>query len=426
MRSPTRRTALAVCIALLLVTAGCSGGTGPSSTATSSDAATTGAATTTTADDAPAPEPEVPASSTGVDTGNGTWSPNVGVEEYPPGVAENGTLANVSALLDAHFAATANASVVFTYGMTGPNQTVSRTYGHGADGRPFYSSRDENTSDGGRVVEETYWNGSRGYSRVYASTRPELGTVHRGFQNVTYLLETYKPGGEAFGRRTDLGTPLHLGNYSVNGTVERGDRTLVELTADDASGDAADSMTDFDGRVLVTPDGVVYEATSSTTQSADDGTEERYAWNVSLQTGVEWTGPPAWMDDIPQLSVSIVEDGRAVELRNTGGAALPANTSLDIFARNDPLHGEVRSGEPRNARSGLRPPERAATVTTDVRLEPGEAVYVTAGADGNASSFALHDEPTSGEYTFGFAGVRSTDGDVGYYLGTGIVSWNTE
>jgi len=81
MSLPTRRAVLAVCVALLLVTAGCTTGATPTSTTT--------------------PTP------------TSTWSPNASVDQYPPGVADNGTLTNVSALADAHFEATANEPMVF-------------------------------------------------------------------------------------------------------------------------------------------------------------------------------------------------------------------------------------------------------------------------------------------------------------------------
>jgi len=441
MKYPRRRAVLAVCAALLLVTAGCSGGTGPTTTtptddlttlaATTDDSttvedATTSSETTTETDNATAPNPEVPASTTGGESGTGTWSPNASVDQYPPGVADNGSLVNVSRLLDAHFAATANASVVFTVETSGPNQTATRTYGHGADGTPYYSSRDT-TDEGVRVVEESYWTGSRGYTRTYASTRPEIGTVYRALQNVTFIAtSTWEPG-RTFGPRNNLGISLQQGNYTVNGTVERDGRTLVELTADDGSLLGPGEMMDYDGRVLVAPNGVVYDLGSSATWTGDDGGEEHWETNITVATGVEWTGAPSWMDGIPQLSLSIVEDGHAVEVRNTGGAALPANTSLDIYARNEPLRGEVESGEPSDWRG--RSPSRnesAVTVTTAERLEPGGAVYVTADADGSASSFALHDEPTRAEYEFGFAGLRSTRDDTAYWLATGFVPWDAD
>lgn len=107
MRPSTRRTALAVLATLLVVLAGCSGGTAPTSspTGTSSSTVETGTPTTTGTSSTTPTSAATPTSS---------WSPDAAEEQYPPGVAANGTLTNVSALLDSHFAATANGSMALT------------------------------------------------------------------------------------------------------------------------------------------------------------------------------------------------------------------------------------------------------------------------------------------------------------------------
>lgn len=387
MRRPTRRAVLAACAAVLLVTAGCSGGANPTSTATTAGATT----------DATAPTDTTVATTA---TPTGTWSPNASVEQYPPGVADNGTLANASALVDAHFDATADEPVEFTVEWTNPEESVARHYVRGAEPTPYYSVFDR-TSGGEQTTEQFYSTGTRGYSRISFDNQTRYSVL----QNTTAGVSAWTESGLS-SPRSSLGTFLDRGNYSVNGTVERGGRTFVQLTADEGTSVFGDSFTAFEGTVLVTPEGVVYEVDEAYTNS-----DEHYEGSITLDTDVEWSGPPSWVADVPRLSLSIVEDGQAVEIRNTGGAALPANVSLRVDGRNEPLWGAPR------------PPTRTdvnGVVTTDTQLEPGDAVYVTAGADGSSSSFALHDEPTRGEYTFGYAGLRGDHENVLYWLLTGF------
>ncbi|GAA0644667.1 DUF7537 family lipoprotein [Salarchaeum japonicum] len=374
MRSPIRRAALVGCVALLLVTAGCSGGTPTSVTETT--APTTSAATTGT-------------------TGN------VSAEQYPPGVAANGTLVNVSVLLDAHAAATANEPTVLTQRWTNADETVVRSYARGANRTPYYSTF-ERTADGERVTEAFYGTDAREYVRVTADEETFYSVVQDSFTNTRAWTND-----DVFEPRSALHLLLAGGNYSVNGTVERGGRTFVQFTADEPS--PANGLYDaYEGTVLVTPDGVVHDIDAATTVNSD-GETVRTEHSIALDADAEWSGPPSWVGDVPHLSLSIVADGHAVELRNTGGGALPANTTLRVGASTDPVWGSNPS-----ARAG----DVAGTVTTNARLEPGDAVYVTATENG--TSFSLHDDPARGDYTFGFAGVSGTQQNVTYRLVTGI------
>jgi len=131
---------------------------------------------------------------------------------------------------------------------------------------------------------------------------------------------------------------------------------------------------------------------------------------MTLATDVDWSGAPSWVATVPHLSISTVEDGHALRIRNTGGAALPANASFTVSVSNEtvwgsPIHGDV-----------------TGTVTTAERLEPGDAVYVTVGPDGDPSSFALHGERVRGEYTIVAAGVTGSHANVSYRLETGSES----
>ena len=373
MKSPTRRAAVALCVALLLVTAGCTTGTTPTSTDTTpSDTAT-------------------PTS---------TWMPNASVDQYPPGVADNGTLTNVSALVDAHFEATANEPMVFTQQLELPNESIVRTYARGASPTPYYSTFNR-TTDGMQTTEQFYSTGSHGYSRVTIPNR----TGYRVMQNDTAIAGAWTRD-DTFGPQHALENAFITGNYSVNGTVERGGRTFVQLTADEPSPTSwGTSLTTYEGTALVTPDGVVYDTEQSFVQDRDD-TTRRVNSSITLETGIDWSGPPSWVGDVPHLSLSIVEDGHAFEIRNTGGVTLPANASFRVSASNEFALDHVSFGG------------EFGTVTTDAPLEPGDAVYVTASADGNSRSVALHDDPTRGEYTFVTASVAGTHESVYYRLVT--------
>lgn len=385
MASPTRRVAVVGCVALLLLVAGCSGGTTQTSTITT--ATSTATATPTTSASTP--------------TTTGTWTPNASVEQYPPGVASNGTLTNVTVLLDAHFDAMANQSMALTNEWTGPNESGVRRYVHGADQTPYYSAYNR-TTDGDRITEEFYWTGSHGYSRATFDER----TRYSVFQNSTAGVNAWSHD-DLFGPRFALQSALVGGNYSVNGTVERDGRTFVRLTADEVSPTLNGTYEAYEGTALVTPDGVVYSVTTSVARDTDDTTKNHFEQSITLDTDVDWSGPPSWVADVSHLTVSTVEGGHALEVRNTGGTALPANASFTISVSNHtvwgtPIHGDV-----------------TGTVTTAARLEPGDSVYVTVDSVGNSSSFALHREPVRGEYTVVAAGVVGSHKNVSYRLETG-------
>ncbi|MFC3476998.1 hypothetical protein [Halobacterium litoreum] len=249
-------------------------------------------------------------------------------------------------------------------------------------------------------------------------------TAYTVLQNTTHHGGVWQPD-SLFGPRYTLRSSLALGNYSVNGTVERGGRTFVQLSADGTAEDE-ESVTAYEGTVLVTSEGVVHGVEESFENipydregPIEDANNTYVESSITLDTDVEWSGPPAWVGEVPQLSLSIVEDGQAVEIRNTGEEDLPANATFDVFGANETIQ---------RASISRMPDDVTGTVTTDARLEPGEAVYVTAGADGSASSFALHDEPTRGEYTFGFAGLTGGPENVYYRLATGVEAppWQNE
>jgi len=409
MGRSTRRAALAACAALFLVTAGCSSGANPTSTTARTDATT------------PAETTEATATTSPTTTTQGTWSPNASVGQYPPGVADNGTLVNASALVDAHVAATANRSIAFTSAWTLENESHLRRYVRGASETPYYSVYNR-TIDGWRDTEQFYSTGSRGYARMTF----ENETVYSVLQNAHYTRGAWTRD-SSFDPQSTLWLSLNRGNYTVNGTVERGDRTFVQLTADEAVPDKKQFVSAYEGTVLVTPEGrrLRHRGILRENPLRPRGTGRRREQHSRREFDngrhrVEWSGPPRWVAELPQLSLSIVENGHAVEIRNTGGETLPANATFRADGSTEPVFGPA-------PRPLLRSDDHG-TVTTESPLEPGDAVYVTAGADGKASSFALHDDPTRGEYAFASASLREGYDNVYYRLLTGIESppWQNE
>ena len=391
MSSPTRRAALAVGVAALLVTAGCLGGTNPTETSTTPTPDTADSLAENCNYDV----------STTTETATGTWSPNASVDQYPPGVADNGTLANASVLVDAHFDGTANQSMELRFESSRDDRV--RTLVHGPERVPFYSTYAV-TSEGERARIEFYGGDSDSF---YRASLPNE-TLHVVYQNASPAgITAWTEYDTVGGPQNHLHPLLDGGNYSVNGTVERGDRTFVKLTTSEGPPETGHIT---NGTVLVTPDGVVHDVEVTVFQRVGENTPKRIDGSMTLDTDVEWCGPPSWVADVPQLELSLVEDGHAVEIRNTGGAVLPANTTLSVNGHDDPVW------KPRIHPSS----DRSGTVTTDDRLEPGDAVYVTASTDGNASTFALHDDPTRGEYAFGAASVTGGNERVGYRLLTGV------
>jgi hypothetical protein len=292
---------------------------------------------------------------------------------------------------------------VLTYEWSGPNESGIRRYAHGATATPYYSVFNR-TVDGDRTTEQFYWTGTQGYARVTYDDRTRFAV----YQNATGNVGAWTHE-DVFGRRSTLRSALVGGNYSVNGTVQRGDRTFVRLTADEVSPSRTNVYEAYEGTVLVTPEGVVYDVDTSLV-GTDNATDDRLETSITLDTDVDWSGAPPWVTDLPHLSVSTTEDGHAVEIRNTGGAALPANASFTVAVSNETVWGATIHGDV------------TGTVTTDGRLDPGDAVYVTVDTDGDSSSFALHEERARGEYTVVAVGVYGSHANVSYRLETGSES----
>jgi hypothetical protein len=391
MKYPTRRGALAVA-AVLLVTAGCLGVTNPQDASTPSTNDTTAGGGERCTYDAAAT----------TTTGTDAWSPTVAANQYPPGVADNGTLGNASTLVDAHFDATANQSMALRYESSLHDRV--RTLVHGPDRTPLYSTFAE-TQDGERVETSFYGFETTGLARVSIGNE----TSHQVYQNTSYTgglaaWTTY----EDFGSSRFFVYPLVEGGaYNVNGTVERGGQTFVELTTGEDSLEAGHIT---NATVLVTPEGVIHDIDATAVQQTGENGTRRVDVSLTVDTDIEWCGPPSWASEMPQLSVSLVEDEHAVELRNTGGKPLPADTTFEVYTSDEPMM------YPRLPRRS----EQNGTVTTSARLEPGGAVYVTASTDG--STFTLHEQSTRGEYTFGSAGFVGETESFYFRLLAGVES----
>ena len=395
MRFPKHRALLAVCVALLLVTAGCSGGTNPTSTTLENTDTPTTATTTN------------PTTTTSSTTTTGTWSPNASVEQYPPGVAENGSLTNASRLVDAHFNATANKPVELTYQGVLEEKRFVKTYTRGTSEMPHYSTSNEtdltDTIVPAGYVAASYHTDSHSYVKKGGNETEDSVYVR---QNNRLAPDRWLLNASNTTRRT-LSFHFSSGNYTVNGTVERDGQTFIQLTANTST--PPNELQRYEGTVLVTPAGVIYNLDASYTP---DRAETDYNESISLDTDVNWSEAPAWVGDVPQLSMSVTEDGSALEIRNTGGETLPANVSFDVYTRDTNESVVYFDGSTADA---------VGNVTTGEQLEPGDVIYVTGNTDGNTTSFTLHDERTGGEYTFVAAKVSGEYEDINYSLITGVV-----
>lgn len=378
MRVPTRRWPVAVCVALLLVVAGCGGTTAPTDTATPSGTATT--------------------------TGSPSETPTETRSEgqYPPGVDDDGDLADVTALLDAHEAETADRTVGYSYQWSGPASSAERRYVRRANGTAYRSVFNRTIGEDS-VSEEFYWSDGRGYSRFRFDNQTRYAVV----QNTTELVTAWTHATGGGGPRAVLQVILSAGNYSVDGTVERDGRTFVRLTATEPDSSVDHSTEYYDGTVLVTPAGVVYSVDATYGDEAGSGVTERATMSLELTTDVEWAGTPAWIDELPRLAISTVEDGRTLAIQNTGGTALPANVTFVVAVADVAVDRPFEQGV-------------TGTVATTGPLAPGDIRYVTVDGEASSPTFTLHDDPTQGEYAIRAAGIQARHGNVTYWLATGV------
>lgn len=335
-----KRILLTVAVAAMLVLAGCNGGgqgtASPTANGTASGTPGSGLGSVAT------PEPvDIEISTVGPgDGGSGSVSPSL----YPPGVSDAGV--NETALLSTHLRQSFRNAVIRSEFVTAGG-TTRFVYANGSSGERF---RIANTTKGtaerwwrsGSTVVR--WNGSASPSITYSQGRTRLYTQY-SFLALVQLAPFLT---------------LNATELSVDGTTTVGGERLVRLSVEsfrrNASGgfSVRSSLSDPTGYVLVTPEGIIREMHYESTNTRTGGTQS-VTVTVSGVGGTTVTRPD-WARGYPTVNVSTTGDGRVLAFEHRGGAAIPADTRLQVGTTYSTF-GNVTLGE---------------------SLEPGETLYLVA------------------------------------------------
>ncbi|GAB7094754.1 hypothetical protein JCM30237_19070 [Halolamina litorea] len=308
----------------MLLLAGCSGGGTVTDPATD---VTTNTTTDATATDAP-----------GTATTTAAAPPeNV---DFAPGTGAEG-ITNTSALLDAHMRAlngsayrvdasqdTGDTSAEIVVAESGDRLRISTTAGGATTaGTDVWSTAD-------RSVTRRQTNGSVSYS-VAGDGTPGAGLA--ASISDLYVL-----------------TPLagiQYGEFDYDGTVERDGDRLLRFVATGVNESAVESanasaVSSYDATVLVSERGVVREATVDATEVVD-GESRTVNTTYEATTGVEPTAP-SWLEEVPDISVSLTANGSLLVVDHGGGPAVDdAAVSVGAFGPRGTIEGSFEAGETR-------------------------------------------------------------------------------
>jgi hypothetical protein len=190
---------------------------------------------------------------------------------------------------------------------------------------------------------------------------------------------------------------VRLGDYTVNRTYEVDGETRIEYVASgpsDARG--TDAITSFDGRIVVNPDGRIYELGIAATQEAQYGnaTTEYQFTLVEVGTGAVET--PSWVSTAREQATTVdftyEFNGSVMKITHEGGDAVAAGTQVVVTPQ---------------AGQGV------AFAVLEESFEPGETMYVssTGGRELNVSSSppAAPDSSLGGAVNVAFYG---SDGEI--------------
>ncbi|WP_439025469.1 hypothetical protein [Haloarchaeobius sp. DT45] len=385
-----RQTTTAILLAALLVLAGCNTTTSaPGSTQADATTGTT-VETATTPDTATAPSTgtATQTETTTTDQTRTTTAPAVSADLLPPGVNASG-LADVPALWRAHIENVNDEDGyrhVLTFTNRSGGERVIRLHSDGPRARAAFDSEETVShawmADDGNV--SAVWNTSAPRREYYS---------HAGIAGVgpLYLL------GFAEGYPNVL---LEYGEFAVDGTVERDGQTHVRLRAtgvsdEDVSGFqlwqffGGSEFAGMDGTVLVTPEGTV--TSMDLALHGDDEDVPTLEADFALDQDVGPVERPAWLGEVPQLSLSLAEPAdqtgteRLLVAENTGDVALEAGTNVTLSLYSQEL-GNVTLSEP---------------------VEPGQTMYCYVVGDTYDGDLrvAVGDRPTVPDDAAGFAVV---------------------
>lgn len=347
----TRRFATILVVALVVL-AGCSGGP----------------ATTT------APDTETTTENSETTTSDSLNRVTVPSELVPPGANER-SIVNARQLVQAHSGALGNVShrSETTYTNLGADDASEVEYvlEAGSDG---YASNRTTTANGSVSSEAVYYADDvvriRDHSDGETTFRYATGPTRTSLQ----YTRPQRPVGQVFLfyegmvgslQATDFATinDQKVVKYQSTGMNEsRFEQVRGALGVPNAT------LEDVSIELFVDRNGVIHDLDASMTVTTGDGEEETFGLTHRLR-GWEATTPsaPSWVDAVPALAGSVSEEGRLVELENTGSESISNYTAG--------VAGNV-----------------SADTTVNRTLAPGETAFLYVTTDGNETMLHVRDE----------------------------------
>lgn len=313
-----RRTFAALGVALLVVTAGCSGMLGDENPATTTGEDATSTATTTERTD----PSEV---------------------SLPSGVTEAG-LQNVSALLAAHNRSLDGAAYSASVDIGGDGQQASVAVTRGADATRLRVETAGTTiqgwKQGPRTVTAQTADGQTRYRYAYGDLGGSFGSGFQMYSGITDVV---------------VGTYLTAGDYNTTGVVTRDGTTLVELTAERANQTAIERVSSgnttvesFAATALVDRNGVVHSLEANLTQTVNGETRTGTVDYELTDLGSASPAEPDWLGEVPQLDATVTDEG-VVAVEHAGGPTVENGTQLTLMAGDTldsaTISKDVASGE---------------------------------------------------------------------------------
>lgn len=298
-----RRTFAALGVALLVVTAGCSGALnddGPATTESGEDATASTATTTEQTDPSEM--------------------------SLPPGVTEAG-LENVSALLEAHNRSLDGAAYSVEVSVDGDGQQASVAMTRGADASRLRVETGNTTiqgwQEGARTVTAQSADGQTQYRYAYGDSGSRVGSGFQMYSGVTDVV---------------VGTYLTAGDFNATEVVTRDGTTLLELTADRANRTAVEqvgsrntTVESFEATALVDENGVVHGLDASLTQTVDGETRTGSVSYELTDLGSASPEEPDWLGEVPRLDAAVTDEG-LVAVEHAGGPTVENGTQLAVMA----------------------------------------------------------------------------------------------
>lgn len=331
---------LVVAVVAMVALAGCSGGQ-TTTTAPTADESTTDPGTTTGDGDG----------TDGGDSLDGVETPS-----WMTGDSVNGTK-----LLSAHFGSLSDTGYrVETYQNSSGILSLERTGVQrvGANGNTVYEY--DTVSSNGNSTTRAFVNDTW----VLTESTNETRSVYSDYR--------VGDGVSSLNYTQQLVQYVRLGDYTVNRTYEVDGETRIEYVASgpsDAQG--TDAITSFDGRIVVNPDGRIYELGVAATQEAQYGNATTEYQFTLAEVGTGAVETPAWVSTAREQATTVdftyEFNGSVMKITHEGGDAVAAGTQVVVTPQ---------------AGQGV------AFAVLEESFEPGETMYVssTGGRELNVSS----------------------------------------